>query len=116
MPNPPETDERILAAIHEKVPELGPCSICRTSSGYVLAEGFVSLVLQSFGATGFVIGGQALPCIALTCRRCGNTVLLNAYVLGLGELLAPVMKETPPSPTQPLVVPSVARATETSGQ
>ena len=30
-------------------------------------------------------GGQVMPCVALVCKTCGNTQLLNLRVLGLEE-------------------------------
>jgi hypothetical protein len=34
-----------------------------------------------------VASRPALPCVAVTCQQCGNTELLNAFVLGLGHIV-----------------------------
>ena len=29
------------------------------------------------------LGGQVLPCVAVVCKNCGNTLLINVIVAGL---------------------------------
>lgn len=82
----PQERERILRRVTERLPNLGTCVACR-SNQWTLAEGFVAFPLQDSTGT-FTLGGPTMPCIAVVCNVCGNTLFLNAIVLGLTELLA----------------------------
>jgi hypothetical protein len=84
----PEEQAAIEKAIEATVPDLRSCPFCGKLAGYTLADGFVFLSTrrQPDATAG---GGQSLPSIALICRKCGNTMLLNAVVLGLQSLLPP---------------------------
>lgn len=106
MPNAPEISARIIQAINEKAARPLSCSWCGTNK-FTLTDGYVSLVIQDFGATLLQLGGQALPAVALTCQQCGNTVLLNLITLGLGDLLAS------PSVVTPMPVAEEETASET---
>lgn len=57
------------------------CHLCRANS-WTLAEDYTRLELSKFGRTA-EMGNRALPCIAIVCTNCGNTILLNMKVLGL---------------------------------
>jgi len=62
------------------------CQICARRN-WTLEDGFVAPTLQrdlydlqhGFKPT-------ILPLVALTCSNCGNTLLLNVLILGLGHL------------------------------
>ncbi len=84
----PEEQAAIERAIEATVPDLRACPFCGKRAGSTLADGFVFLSTrrQPDATTG---AGQSLPSIALICRKCGNTTLLNAIVLGLQSLLPP---------------------------
>lgn len=41
--------------------------------------------LREFHGTGFMIGGSVTPVITVTCRNCGNTILINALISGILE-------------------------------
>jgi hypothetical protein len=84
----PEEQAAIEKAIEATVPDLRACPFCGKRAGYTLADGFVFLSTRRHpeAASG---GGQSLPSVALICRKCGNTTLLNAVVLGLKSLLPP---------------------------
>jgi hypothetical protein len=82
----PEEQAYIEKAIQEKVPDPRPCPYCGKRAGHILADGFVFLSTRrqpnDDGGK-----GSGLPSVALICRRCGNTTLVNAVVLGLHALL-----------------------------
>jgi len=92
----PEEQAAIERAIQAAVPELRACSFCGKRAGYTLADGFVFLSTNRRPAAGG--DGQRLPSIALICRTCGNTTLLNAIVLGLQHLLSASKPENPNTP------------------
>lgn len=77
--------QKILAAIQAKVPQIKNCPICG-SVKWNLSVGVVTLSIQEQPGT-IVLGGPGMPCIPLVCLNCGNTVLLNMMVLGLKDML-----------------------------
>jgi hypothetical protein len=79
-----EETKRVLAAIQQRVPEVASCPVCGQRD-WTLADGLVRLTLQEKRGV-VVLGGRNMPCVALTCKRCGNTLLLNVIVLGLRDL------------------------------
>jgi hypothetical protein len=82
----PEEQAAIESAIQTNAPDLRACTFCGKRAGYTLADGFVFLsTLRQ--PTAVDRGGASLPSIALICRKCGNTMLLNAVVMGLHALL-----------------------------
>ena len=57
-----------------------PCSICQSQS-WNLAD--IVFELREFNQGNMVVGAPVMPVIAITCNKCGNTLLLNAIVLEL---------------------------------
>ena len=92
----PEDQAAIERAIQAAVPDLRACPFCGKRAGYTLADGFVFLSTKRRPEA--IGGGQSLPSIALICRKCGNTMLLNAVVLGLHQLLPGSKTENPGIP------------------
>ena len=91
---PSEVDE-INTAVRRVCTQ--PCPVCGENDAlYVSAEGFVILRLQD-NAQSLRLDGPALPCVAMTCAKCGRTELLNAFVLGLTDL---VERHSPAEPVQ----------------
>ena len=82
----PEEQAAIESAIQSVASDLRACPFCGKRAGYTLADGFVFLSTMR-QPTAVDRGGTSLPSIALICRKCGNTMLLNAVVLGLQGLL-----------------------------
>ena len=77
--------EQIRAAAHRVLTQ--PCSVCGKVDTFRISEdGFVALRLQE-DLEGLQLGGSTLPCVAATCLRCGKTELLNALILGLGDIV-----------------------------
>ena len=81
-----EETKRVLAVIQQRVPEVARCPVCGQHD-WTLADGLVRLTLQEERGV-VVVGGRNMPCVALICKRCGNTLLLNVIVLGLRDLAA----------------------------
>jgi len=89
----PEVQTRIIAAIQEKWGSQAPrCAFCGQNR-WTLADGFIFLSFDpdttrlTFNATS-LLQSTGLPSVALTCSHCGNTLIMNLLVLGLGDLWA----------------------------
>jgi hypothetical protein len=82
----PEEQAAIEQALEAHAPDPRPCPYCGKRAGHILADGFVFL---STTRQPNVDGRRtsSLPSIALICRKCGATTLLNVVVLGLQALL-----------------------------
>lgn len=79
-----ETRNEILNTLHKRI-KIPACPLCGTNT-WTLADGFVALPLQEdFFA--FAVGGPVLPCVALVCKNCGNTYLINLLNIGLRHLV-----------------------------
>lgn len=107
-----EQADRVIAAISQRAPQIGSCSICRKSK-WTLANGLVSLTLLepnprrsapawSFppdmsvgGSTGVSGVTEALLAYGLVCGFCGHIELISAAAIGNPHLVAVVM---PPPP------------------
>lgn len=85
MPFTEDEKQKILATIKAQVPKIGNCPVCGNSN-WTLADGYIQLPVQDkLGSV--VLGGPVLPCVAIVCTNCGNTVLLNVFALGLKDML-----------------------------
>ena len=82
----PEEKAVIERALEAKTPDPRPCPYCGKRAGHILADGFVFLSTARQPTSGEG-KGTSLPSVALICRRCGTTTLINAVVLGLQALL-----------------------------
>jgi hypothetical protein len=95
----PEQQQRVLDAFAQRVPNGVECGICHVGQ-FMVGDGFTFLLLQDVSANtaaypvyygtavtdAIFTPPRGLPLVALTCNHCGNTVLLNLVVLGLGDL------------------------------
>ncbi|HEY7466914.1 MAG TPA: hypothetical protein VIB47_09510 [Dehalococcoidia bacterium] len=52
---------------------------------WTIADGFVQFQLLYPGQA-FQPQANQMPTLALTCNNCGNTIFLNLFTLGLGDL------------------------------
>jgi len=59
------------------------CPVCHTSS-WSIGDNFVRLVLQT-NPSQIILAGPSYPLIPLLCSNCGNTQLLNVFILGIAE-------------------------------
>jgi hypothetical protein len=83
----PAERAEIVARINERTknhPIL--CPVCGQVGSYVLGDGFTFLVVQ-YTNQQVKLAGDGMPCLALTCRVCGNTLLINLLILGLPHLV-----------------------------
>jgi hypothetical protein len=80
-----QQSQRIIDAIERKFDPMPRCSAC-SQSEWTLANGAVALLLSESPQL-YHVGGPTLPCAALVCNFCGNTLLLNLLRLGVGDLL-----------------------------
>lgn len=80
-----EVFKRIVEAIKRKTAERDiRCSVCNHQN-WAIPSDFVSLpITRTWGE--FVIGGRTFPLIPMLCANCGNTILLNAKILGFENL------------------------------
>lgn len=59
------------------------CPLCRRSS-WIVSQGFVSLLVEPDPEV-YRGAGRRLPCVAITCDTCGNTLLINLLQHGFKE-------------------------------
>jgi hypothetical protein len=81
-----EQRQQIADNVARKAPTIGACFLCGTRD-WQLGDGIVNLRLSDQAGGELVSGGRVLPSIPLLCTNCGNTVLLNVFTTGLGDLL-----------------------------
>jgi hypothetical protein len=82
----PEQSQEILQKINQKLGGPPTCPMCHHNV-WQLSDGIVLLTLQSPASGGIQLGGKSLPGVPLICSTCGNTVLLNVFMLGVAEKL-----------------------------
>jgi len=75
----------IIAALTAKVPNPPPCAICGRQQ-WMVQKKYIVLLLQE-DINNLTLEGQSLPCAAIICSNCGNTHLLNLFMLGLKHLV-----------------------------
>lgn len=77
----------IIAQLNDLLPGM-KCPLCHTDD-WIVVTGylFLPVYLQSFALARSVSNAGELPCVAITCKFCGNTHLLNLVQLGLDDLL-----------------------------
>ncbi len=82
-----ETANRIVAKLNALMPSM-KCPLCGTDD-WIVASGYVFLTVheETWSVIRRMSNAGELPCVAITCKVCGNTHLLNLLQLGLGDLL-----------------------------
>lgn len=90
----PETQDRIIAAIKERVGPTLRCPMCGRNE-FELQNGAVVLVLQQNPAASLALGGYGLPLVAMECAHCGATQLFNLIVIGLNDIFEPQLPAPP---------------------
>ena len=61
-----------------------PCPICQGGPWSVSDKTFQ---LLEFNQAGLTLGGPVVPVVPVICTNCGNTVLINALIVGLVPLV-----------------------------
>lgn len=75
---------RIVAALKAKTGDRQfPCFLCGREH-WTIQAGYLVLPLSE-APQRTVMAGPCLPCVALMCQHCGQTVLLNLKLLGFKE-------------------------------
>jgi hypothetical protein len=71
------------------------CWICGTDKWEL--QGYINFALTD-GPGAWALGGPSLPCVAVICKTCGNTVLINAVIT---QIVSPALSANAPSPAGP---------------
>ena len=89
MPFTEDQNARIIAAVEKVAGRNLACWICRNET-WQLVDGVINQPLHDINDpfSSLRPSGPALPSIAVICTRCGNTVYLNLFTLGLGDLVS----------------------------
>jgi hypothetical protein len=77
------------------------CSVCGLINTFGVGIGMIMFPLQKSTENGYAISRQSYPCIPLICSNCGNTIFINAVVLGVAEALSLKPAATPTMPPIP---------------
>ena len=72
-------DPSILQFLNSKWRPPKLCQVCGTNTWDVEAN-LAELRFLNMG--GFTVGGPVIPLIVITCKNCGNTILINAVKAG----------------------------------
>lgn len=91
---PSDKQQALAAYINEKWANSN-CRLCNQNKWST--EGYINLSISP--NAGLVLGGPALPTVAVICMNCGNTVFINALVAGIGP---PAPTKAPSGPTGPI--------------
>lgn len=85
MPLTPQQQSQIITAFNQRIGGYTrPCAVCGATQ-YTLADGFLWFQLKS-SLPALQLGGPGIPCVAIVCNNCGNTLFLNLITLGLQHL------------------------------
>jgi hypothetical protein len=96
QPSTEEIQRRILKVMADKGVGARPCPVCGNPEWMIGAYVVPTVVTNPSTVS---LGGPSYPCVSLLCRRCGNTHLLNLYLLGFTkeqfqELILPELPGT----------------------
>ena len=78
-----ETVKKIIGLMNERGAPL-ICPLCQRANTWALAEGFIVLSVKGSIKSPHLL--LDMPCVALSCRNCGNTHLINLVAFGLDHL------------------------------
>jgi len=84
--------KEIIAALNAKIPNPPSCALCGKNQWQISGK-YIYLVLQEEPKSLTSQNVESLPCIAIICGNCGNTHLLNMYMLGVGHLTGLIEKK-----------------------
>lgn len=75
-----ERGKQIILFLDEKMPNLGPCPLCKKEKWTVSDTVWE---LQELFEGELRSNSPRTPVICLTCGNCGNTILINAIIAGI---------------------------------
>jgi len=80
--------DAVLVALRQRNADSRQCSVCGNRKWIVQTDGLVYLVMSTppVPYPTWRPSDPSLPSIAIVCAVCGNTHLLNVFVLGLGPV------------------------------
>jgi hypothetical protein len=92
MANPYDFTPEAKKVIWERLLNWMPltCAVCKQNR-WQMPDGFATIPLLNNYWTDARKSG--LPCVALVCEVCGNTILINLIALGLQHLIGPNLAE-----------------------
>lgn len=95
---PEKTTSQIISARFAEKGRTGPCAMCGHVNEWQVG-GFVPHIVSE-SPTEIKLGGRLYPLIAVYCRNCGNTHLVNLINLGftrdeIAEMKLPLPEEPP---------------------
>jgi hypothetical protein len=94
MTLPIEVLTEIGTALNQRgVGSANPCPVCGQRTLTLNGEGFITLAVSEHPLD-ISLGGRGFPLIPLVCGNCGNTILINLYNIGLGEVVERLKKKT----------------------
>jgi hypothetical protein len=76
----PEEKAKLVQFIQIKW-KLDDCPVCRKTETYDVSEQVYQIV--EYPEMGRLSGEVVAPIVPVTCRNCGNTILVNALVAGV---------------------------------
>jgi hypothetical protein len=82
MPFTPEQNERITAALNQRLGGQPECPLCHQRGGWLMGPGYLSFVFSDHPNT-VPLDGLGVTLILIACMHCGDTHFLNAAALGL---------------------------------
>jgi len=80
MSSEKKIEDKIIAFLNEKVPQMGACPLCKQNRWSVSDTIWE---VQEFFQGGLKVGSPKMPFVSITCANCGNTIFLNAIVAGI---------------------------------
>jgi hypothetical protein len=87
--------QKVQARMVELGANISRCPVCQTDAGFTISDKVVHLILADFGVPPSLMPAKGFqPCVSMLCNKCGYTMLVNLFVLGLGELTG-LIRETP---------------------
>jgi hypothetical protein len=79
--------QRIRAAWTERGVSFKPCPVCAKPGTWVLAPTFTRLAGRAQQDGPPMANDYGYPLVPVVCNNCGNTLLFNVLMLGLGAAL-----------------------------
>lgn len=76
--------DKINLRLKERDVKMKNCSVCDEPNSFNVMDAYAVVSVSSKG-NHIDFSGRNMPLLPIVCRKCGNTIFLNALVLGLGN-------------------------------